>query len=140
MNKQDKFEDFKDEIIAKNEKKYGEEIRKKYGNDTVNKSNAKIKGMTEEKMREAEKLRLDIENKLKEAFESGDTSGEAAKEVCEMHRRWLNLYWPDGVYSKEAHMGLADMYVSDARFSAYYDKIAPGCAEFLREAVYEYCK
>lgn len=87
MNKQDKFEDFKDEIIAKNEKKYGEEIRKKYGNDTVNKSNAKIKGMTEEKMREAEKLRLDIENKLKEAFESGDTSGEAAKEVCEMHRR-----------------------------------------------------
>ncbi len=32
-------------------------------------------------------------------------------------------------------MGLAQMYVDDERFKAYYDKIVPGCAEFLRDAM-----
>ena len=32
------------------------------------------------------------------------------------------------------------MYVADERFKAYYDKIAPDCAEFLRSAIQIYCK
>jgi hypothetical protein len=28
------------------------------------------------------------------------------------------------------------MYVDDARFTAHYDAIAPGCAAFLRDAVW----
>jgi hypothetical protein len=31
------------------------------------------------------------------------------------------------------------MYVCDERFKAYYDSIAPGCAEFLRDALEVYC-
>jgi hypothetical protein len=31
------------------------------------------------------------------------------------------------------------MYVDDPRFTAYYDKIAPGCAGFLRDAVKIFC-
>ena len=27
------------------------------------------------------------------------------------------------------------LYVNDPRFTAYYDKIMPGCAHFLRDAV-----
>jgi hypothetical protein len=30
------------------------------------------------------------------------------------------------------------MYVDDERFRAYYDKEQPGCAEFLRDAVWIY--
>ena len=48
------------------------------------------------------------------------------------------MYYPE--YSKEYHMGLADMYVADERFKAYYEKIMPGCAEFLRDAINIYCK
>jgi hypothetical protein len=43
-------------------------------------------------------------------------------------------------YSSEAHKGLAQMYVDDERFTAYYDNIAPGCATFLRDAIMIYCK
>jgi len=32
------------------------------------------------------------------------------------------------------------MYVDDQRFTAYYDKIATGCAVFLRDALAVYCK
>ena len=40
------------------------------------------------------------------------------------------FFWKDGTYSKEAHKALAEGYVADERFRAYYDKIAEGCTEF----------
>lgn len=139
MSDKEKFEGFKDELIQKNEAKYGKEIRKKYGDHVVDASNAKVKGMTPEKMQEAESLRVQIENTLAEAFAAGDPAGDLAQKVCGLHKQWLCCYWPDGMYSKEAHKGLADMYVLDERFKANYEKIAPGCTEFLRDAIHIYC-
>lgn len=140
MSDKEKFEGFKDEIIKNNEAKYGKEIRQKYGDEAVNASYSKVKGMTEEKMQEAEKLRQSMEEMLGKAFASGDPAGELAQQVCEMHKKWLNIFWPKGMYSKEAHTGLADMYVEDERFKANYDKIAAGCAEFLRDAIHIFCE
>lgn len=139
MSDKEKFEGFKDKMIKDNEERYGREIRKKYGDDTVNASNAKIKGMSQEKMQEAEVLRERIESTLAEAFAQGDPAGELAQSVCEMHKQWLCIFWREGMYSSEAHVGLADMYVADERFRANYDKIAPGCTEFLRDAIHIYC-
>ena len=34
---------------------------------------------------------------------------------------------------------LADMWVADPRFAANYDRIRPGGAAFVREAVHYYC-
>ena len=79
-----------------------------------------------------------IYNALKAAFEQGDPSGELAQKACELHKKWLCLHWDE--YSKEAHIGLTMMYVADPRFTAYYDKIAVGCAAFLHDAVSIYCK
>lgn len=138
MSDKGKFEDFKDKMIKDNEERYGKEIREKYGDDTVNASNAKIKGMSPEKMQEAEALREHMETALAESFAKGDPAGELAQSVCEMHKQWLCIFWQEGMYSPEAHRGLADMYVADERFRANYDKIAPGCTEFLREAIYIY--
>lgn len=139
MNDKEKFEGFKDKMIADNEANYGKEIRRKYGDGAVNASNVRIKGMTEEKMREAEELRQRIEELLGEAFAQGNPAGELAQEVCELHKQWLNIFWPEGMYSEKAHIGLADMYVEDERFKANYEKIAAGCTEFLRDAIYIYC-
>lgn len=36
----------------------------------------------------------------------------------------------------EIHLGLADMYISDARFTQYYETRHPGLAKFLRDAIY----
>lgn len=138
MNDKEKFEGFKQNLIDENEKKYGEEIRSKYGDDAINKSNAKIKGMSKAQYDEIEKLSLEINDTLKEAFVTGEPAGELAQKVCELHKKWLCHYWDS--YSKEAHIGLAQMYVDDPRFTAYYDKITPGCAEFLRDAILIYCK
>lgn len=138
MSDTEKFEGFKQKLIDENERKYGNEIRAKYGDDTVNKSNDKLKGMSEEKYKEFEELGNKVLESLMEAMKTGDPAGEEAQAAADLHRQWLSFTW--GSYSKEAHAGLAQMYVEDERFKAYYDKVQPGAAEFLRDAILEYTR
>ena len=124
-------------MIQDNERKYGAEVRAKYGDAVVEKSNAKVKGMTWEQYKEVEKLSKELNAALRQAFEEGDPTSEFAMKACQLHKDWLCYFWDD--YNKEAHIGIAEMYVSDPRFTAHYDKIAPGCAVFLRDALLEFC-
>lgn len=137
MTNEEKFEGFKQKMISDNEQKYGEEIRGKYGNKTIDRSNAKLKNMTKEQYAELEALTQKLNDTLKAAFEQGDPRSELAQKACALHKQWLCFYWDN--YSKEAHMGITQMYVDDPRFTEYYDKIAPGCAVFLRDAVRAFC-
>ncbi|QFG00610.1 MerR family transcriptional regulator [Psychrobacillus glaciei] len=138
MADKEKFEGFKQELVDNNEIKYGKEIRERYGEDAVNKSNAKINGMTKTQYEEVTSLEQQVLNSLKDAMQAGDPAGELAQKTADMHRQWLSFYWDK--YSKEAHAGLAEMYVADERFTAYYDKIQTGAAEFLRDAILIYAK
>jgi len=136
MSNKEKFEGFKKQMIEENEQKYGSEIRKKYGNNQVDQSNARVMNMTQEQHDEVTALAENIIVTLAEAFKTGDPAGELAQKAAEMHKQWLGFYW--NKYSKEAHAGLAQMYVDDERFTAYYDKEQPGTAKFLRDAIYIY--
>lgn len=138
MTDTEKFEGFKKNLIDENEEKYGKEIRASFGDQTVDASNFKLMGLTPGKYAEVQDLSLQINQTLQNALKQGDPAGELAQKVCEMHKKWLSFYWKK--YSKEAHMGLAQTYVDDPRFRKYYDDIAPGCAEFLRDAIMVYCK
>ena len=135
MTDMEKFEGLKDKLIGENEAEYGAEVRKKYGKETAEAANKQFKGMTQAQFERAEVLTKEIAEGTKGGMEAADPACEAAQRACECHKEWLCLYWPEGYYSKEAHMGLAKMYVEDERFTAYYDKIAPGAAVFLRGAL-----
>ena len=136
MTNKEKFAGFKQKMVDDNEKKYGKEIREKYGDAQVDKSNNKIKGMTEKEYAEVQQLGADVLTVLAEAYATGNPAGELAQKAADLHRQWLSFYWDS--YSKEAHAGLAQMYVDDERFTAYYDKTIPGGAQFLRDAVFIY--
>ncbi|HBX23307.1 MAG TPA: MerR family transcriptional regulator [Desulfotomaculum sp.] len=136
MTDKEKFAGFKQKMIADNEKKYGKEIRAKYGDDRVDQSNKKIKHMTEEQYAQVENLGASVIDMLKAALATGDPAGDLAQKTADLHRQWLSFYWAS--YSKEAHAGIAQMYVDDDRFTAYYDKEQPGAAAFLRDAILIY--
>lgn len=136
MSDKEKFEGFKQKMIDDNEKKYGKEAREKYGDKAIDKSNAKLKNMTQEEYDEVTSLAEEVNKTLAEAFKTGDPAGELAQKAAELHKKWLTFYWSE--YSKEAHAGLAQMYVDDERFTAYYDKEQSGTAEFLRDAIFIY--
>lgn len=136
MMDQEKFAGFKQKLVDDNEAKYGEEIRQKYGAETVNKSNQKVKGMSQEQYAEVTKLGTEVIETLHAAFKTGDPAGELAQKAADLHRQWLCFYWDS--YTKEAHAGVAQTYVDDPRFTAYYDEKQPGTAKFLRDAVHIY--
>jgi hypothetical protein len=136
MSDREKFTGFKQKLINDNEAKYGKEIRAKYGDEKVDRSNQKIMGLTPEQYAELQKLGVEIMDTLKAALATGDPASDLAQKTADLHRQWLSYTWDK--YSPEAHAGLAQMYVDDARFTAYYDQIRPGSAEFLRAAILIY--
>lgn len=136
MSDREKFEGFKKTLIDNNEKKYGKEIREKYGDEAINKSNDRIMNMTQKEHDEITKLSNEVIETLEAAFKTGNPAGKLAQKAADLHRRWLSFYWDS--YTKEAHANIAQMYVDDERFKAYYDKKQSGTAEFLRDAVLIY--
>jgi len=138
MSNKEKFEGFKQKMLDDNEKQYGKEIREKFGDAVVDASHANMMGLTAEQYEKAQNLSCQINDTLKKAFEQGDPSSELAQKVCALHKEWLGYFWNH--YSKEAHLGLAQSYVDDPRFRKYYDAVAVGCAEFLRDAIKIYCE
>lgn len=139
MSDKEKFESFKKELVEENEKKYGAEVREAYGNETVDASNAKVMGMSEDQYEKSQALEAEMKESLLRGIESGDPAGIDAQKAADLHKQWLSMFWKDGMYSKEAHLGLAEGYVADERFTAYYDAIAPGATVFLRDAIKAYC-
>lgn len=138
MSNNEKFEAFKHKRLEENEKQYGKEIREKFGDIIVDGLNDKMMKLTSEQYKRVNELSGQINDYLKKAFEQGNPSSELAQMVCGLHREWLGYYWKH--YTKEAHKGLAQMYVDDPQFSKYYDDISIGCAEFLSDAIKIYCE
>lgn len=154
MTNEEKFEAFKERAVEENEKNYGAEVRERWGDEMVDASNAKARGMTEQQYAHMKSLEVQIKEAILAGLEAqkgagdqaseaskrvGDQASEAGKRAAQLHKQWLCMQWPDGVYSKEAHAGLAESYVADERFKAYYDAIAPGAAVFLRDAIQSFC-
>ena len=134
MTDAEKFEGFKQKLVAENEAEYGAEARGKYGDTAVDASNAKLMGLSPEQYGEMQKLSARINAALAAAVRAGEApDGPEGRRIAGLHKQWLCFTWPK--YTPKAHLGLAEMYVADERFTAYYDAETPGCAAFLRDAV-----
>jgi DNA-binding transcriptional MerR regulator len=62
------------------------------------------------------------------------TDSPAVMDLAEEHRAHLERWFYDCPYAM--HRGLSDMYVNDSRFAANFDKVAPGLAAYLRDAIH----
>lgn len=134
MKDNEKFEGLKDKLLKENEEKFGHEIREKYGEDIVKKSNERFKKMTQEDFNKLSELASEIKYYLGEAYKHRDPASDLAQKAAQLHKEWITLSW--GTYDAEAHANLAQMYVDDERFRAYYDDKEKGSAEFLRDAIF----
>lgn len=135
MSDQERFEGLKQKMVEENERKYGKEAREKYGDEAVDRSNQFFKNMSKEEFERLNSLAAEIKQVLSEAVKTGDPGGELGQKAARLHKEWLTMCW-GGTYSKESHAGLAQMYVDDERFTAYYDDVQPGTAKFLRDAIF----
>ncbi len=135
IKKQEKFESMKQRVIAENEAAYGQEARKRHGGGAVDGSSRKLSGMTEQEWGQMQEEEKGYQAALLRAMQAGDPAGEDAQEACRLHRAWLSRCWTPELLTDEAHIQLVEMYGQDERFTAFYEKIAPGCAVFFAQAV-----
>lgn len=138
MIDKEKFEGMKRRAIEENEAAYGRELREKYGEAVVEEHTARLAGMSEQEWEQTRRDEEGYKAVLRRAVASGDPAGEDAREAVRLHAAWLAHYWPAGKVTAEAHVGMAVMYTQDERFTAYYEKVAPGCAVFFEKAVRAY--
>ena len=141
MSDKEKFEGFKQNLINENTEKFGAEVTKRYGKSAIEESNQKLTSMTAAEWEKQESLSKSIFDHLAKAITKNDPACEEAQEAAHLHGQWLSMFWKDGAYSKQVHLMLAETYVSDPRFTAFYDeKLGKGAALMLRDAVAFYTR
>lgn len=134
MNDREKFEAFKQNMVYENEAAYGKEVREKYGDEAAEAANRKLLRMNEEEYHKFRKLEEDLLLLLEDAVSSNKApEDKAGQKAAFLHQDWLKMTWNS--YNTESHGGVVQMYTADERFTAYYDRNVPGCAEFLKSAV-----
>lgn len=135
MSDLEKFKCFKQNVIKENEETYGGEVRAQYGDAVMDQANARIAGLTPGEYWAMTALEEDIRARLEQAVQAGaEPGGVEGAALAGLHKLWLSYSW-DARYTPQAHRGLAQTYVADPRFTAYYDKNVPGCARFLHDAI-----
>jgi DNA-binding transcriptional MerR regulator len=132
MSQKQLFTAFSDE----QQEQYAQEAEQMYDPAIVKESNRKFKSLSA-----AEKQRIIDEGNqiyadLVDALPKGASSPKV-QAIVERWRKHMDYFWTP---NQEQLMGLAEMYNSDKRFKANFDKIDARLAEFMREAVGVYVK
>ncbi len=112
---------------------YEQEARERWGNETIDRSNASWAALGEEGRarfrRENQENTLAIAEVMRAGVPADD---ERTQALIARHYAHTCVFWtPDAA----SYTGLGQMYVDDPRFTATYDAIASGLAPYLRDAM-----
>ncbi|WP_165248779.1 MerR family transcriptional regulator [Adlercreutzia sp. ZJ141] len=136
MTDEEAFETLKQSSVEHFEEAYGKEARKRYGDEVIDQTNARMSSMSREEWDTKEYLERAIKDKLREMLLSDEVSDADASELAEMHARWIRAHWGDDAYSPQAHVALAKGYLQDERFVTYYDSACgDGATALLAEII-----
>lgn len=134
MTDHERFEEIKRGAMEANEAAYGAEIRRTYGDEEMDRINDRTLSITEETFRQWQALGDEIREALSAAVLAGaDPAGPEGQRVVALHRQWLGFLRTD--QTAQPGGGLAELFLLNDQFTAYYDREVPGCAAFLQEAV-----
>ena len=137
MTDSERFAGLKRETIERNEQLYGTEARTRFGDEVINAANERLRALDEATWHDLAQLEEAIKEQLQRALATGDVASAEAVALVRMHSRWVSTHWPEGSFTPEAYRGLADGYLADQRFVAYYDDACgPGATQFLHDAIH----
>ena len=115
---------------------YAEEAEQRWGDtEAYRQSQRRVASYTKEDWQQIKAEEEEVRANLAAAFAAGlAPDSDEALAAAEAHRQHITRWFYDCSY--DIHRGLADMYVNDDRFRAHYDALAPGLAQFIREAAH----
>ena len=116
--------------------RYEREVRERYDPELVAESNRRVRKMTKAQWQalqeEGEAINCGLAALMDR--EPGDPEVQA---LIARHYAMMNQFYP---VSAEIYRGLGQMYGTNEEFRAYYDKYAPGLADFLQPAIVYYAE
>jgi DNA-binding transcriptional MerR regulator len=117
---------------------YQEEARQRYGAETVDAANERVKDKSPEWFQEQGTQWVGTLETLVGLIDAGKAPDDpAVLDVIDGHYRWICQFWTP---NRESYAGLGNLYVDDPRFRANYDRTDPGLAEFMRDAMAAYAE
>lgn len=136
MDDTEKFEQIKKQLVDANDNEFGEEARELYGDEVIDEANERLLEMDKPTWDAKEELEQRVKDALIAAMATSDPTSLEAKQLAKLHAQWIKIYWEEAAYTPSAHANLADSYLADKRFIAYYDgPCGEGATKFLRDSI-----
>jgi MerR family transcriptional regulator, thiopeptide resistance regulator len=124
------------EVFGDNDpRQHADEVAERWGgSDAYTQSQRRTKGYRKDDWLRIKTEATDLTNGLAAAM-SRTTPADSveAMDLAERHRQHISRWFYDCSY--DIHVGLAGMYVSDPRFTANYDDVAPGLAQYMHDSI-----
>ncbi|HEC2146417.1 TPA: MerR family transcriptional regulator [Staphylococcus delphini] len=130
MTQKEKFSQLKADTLSEINTKYGEELAQKYTSAQVKAQHEHFKNLTKDEYQSAESAETTLFLLLKTIEEQAlPIAHPTAEQAFLAHQNWLKHMVPN--YSTDYHQQLADLYIQDSRFSAYYQQYAGEQAPYI---------
>ncbi len=131
MTPEERFEVFGDNDPAQ----YAEEAEQRWGEtDAYRESHRRTKSYTKDDWMAIKAESAALTDAAAAALAAGEpASSNAAMDAVERHRQHISRWFYECDYGM--HRGLAEMYVADERFAANYERVAPGLAQYMHDAI-----
>ena len=118
---------FDDDYAAEAEQRWGD-------TDAWKESQRRTKSYSKEQWQAAKAEQDEVQQRFAELLADGaPADSEAAMDVAEEARQHICRWYYD--CPREMHAHIAEMYVTDPRFTKTYEDVAPGMAQFVRDAI-----
>ncbi|ARU60744.1 MerR family transcriptional regulator [Tumebacillus avium] len=135
MSEKDMFEGFDMKQIEDHKKKYSQEARERYGDEVVDKTEKRVEGYTQDDWAKINARQGANMQKILDNMHNGPADPLVQEAVADNRQAITDYYYN---CTPEIFRGLGDLYVMDERFTEFYEKIKPGLAEFMRDAMHYY--
>jgi DNA-binding transcriptional MerR regulator len=113
---------------------YTDEVEQRWGDtDAYRESARRTRGYTKADWQRFKAESEAITGRMASAMQAGlPATSTEAMDAAEAHRLQIDTWFYP--CSRQMHAALGEMYVSDPRFTATYERIAPGLAQYVRDA------
>ena len=115
---------------------YAVEAEQRWGDtEAYQESQRRAAQYTKEQWQQIKAETDDNHGELAAAMNDGEpATSERAMAAAEQHRLLIEKWFNPVPYAM--HKGMSDMYVTDHRFTKTYEDIAPGLAQYVRDAIH----
>ncbi|CAA7601353.1 Putative DNA-binding domain protein [Acididesulfobacillus acetoxydans] len=139
MTNTDLFNGFDYDKMVEEQKRYEPEVQERWGQTEAYRiSKERTANYTKEDWERINKIQMTNLKELRDLYTAGVPYDDLRVQVVveKAHKFIHDTFYPCPL---DMFSGLGNMYVADARFTAHYEKFAPGLAAYYNDAIQHYC-